>query len=307
MFRAIMMSAVLALVVGCGSRVEVPPAYVGKVLTKNGYAPETIPPSKFRLPACFAYCDKLILLQANDSGFKETMTVFMPKDKLNLAVEVRGTLSIPTTPSIVDAIYDRVTSTPTNDGDTNVIQTKTVYETYGQQALRGIVRSEIVKYSIADVLEQREAIGGNIHAAIQEKMAGKSTPLIVSRFELADVQPPAVIVQAQQSAKEREIDIQRAEADAQVQMVEAEKALEIAKKDRLVEREKALAIAEQNEIASKSITPQVLEYKRLETALQIYTALASSSNTIIVPADASSFSNIGESAAFAKLVGKELK
>jgi len=73
----------VGLLTACGDKVEVPPAHVGKILTKNGYAPETIPPSKFRLPACWAYCDKLVLLQAADQGFKESMEVFMPKDSLN--------------------------------------------------------------------------------------------------------------------------------------------------------------------------------------------------------------------------------
>ncbi len=311
--KKILSSAIAAIVLSstltaCGTKVEVPPAHVGKVLTKNGYAPGTISPSKFRLQPCMAYCDRLVLLQANDSGFKETMTVFMPKDKMNLDVEVRGTLSIPTTEVVVNAIYDRVTSQPVEgEREMSIITTGTVYDIYGRQALRGIVRSEIVKYQISDVLEQREAIGANIHAAVQKKMKATDTPLIVSRFELADVQPPKVIVDAQQKAKEREIDIQQAEADAQVKMVEAEKDLEVAKKERLVDREKAEAIAEQNQIAADSITPEVLEYKRLETAKEIYQALAQSNNVIIVPADASSFTNIGESAVFARQMAKELK
>lgn len=305
--KNILIFLMMALVVGCGSRVEVPPAHVGKVLTKNGYAPDTISPSKFRLPACFAYCDKLVLLEASDRGFKETMVVFMPVDKLNLTVEVRGTLSIPTQQKYIDMLYSRVTSTPTDDGSVSLIPALKVYETYGQQALRGVVRSEIVKYTIADVLEQREAIGGNIHTAVTEKMQETNTPLLVSRFELAKVEPPAVIINAQQAAKEREIDIQKAEADAEVQLVEAERALEVAKKDRLVERERAEAIAEQNRIAAESITPQVLAYKKLETAQNIYTALANSSNVVIVPADSSAFDSITDDAVLAKLLGREIK
>lgn len=305
--KNVMMMFVLAALVGCGSRVEVPPAHVGKVLTKNGYAPETIPPSKFRLPPCFAYCDKLVLLEASDRGFSESMVVFMPQDKLNLTVEVRGTLSIPTQQKYVDSLYNRITSEPTDDSTVSLITAHKVYQTYGQQALRGVVRSEIVKYTIAQVLEQREAIGANIHAAVVEKMGTTNTPLMVSRFELAKVEPPGVIVEAQQAAKEREIDIQKEEASAEVELVKAERALEVAKKDRLVEREKAEAIAEQNRIAAASITPQVLAYKKLETAENIYKALANSGNVIIVPADSSSFDSITDDAVLAKLLGKEIK
>ena len=290
---------------GCGAAVEVPPAHVGKILTKNGYAPETITPSKFRLQPCAAYCDKLVLLQASDVGLKESMTVFMPEDKLNLTVEIRGTYSVAASQKHVDQLFDRMVSQHLSRR-TDIISAPSVYTTYGQQAVRGIVRSEITKYTIADVLSQREAIGQNIHAAISQKLNGTNTPIIVSRFELAEVQPPDVIVGAQEAAKRREIDIQKAEADAQVQLVEAERALEVAKMQRAVDREKAQAIAEQNKIAAASITPQLLAYRRLEAAERIYTELAGSSNVVIVPADSQSFSNITDDAVLAKLLGREI-
>ncbi len=306
MYKVFMFVFVLFGVVACGSKVEIPPAHVGKVLTKNGYNPETIGPSKFRLPVCWAYCDRLVLLQASDSGFKEEMTIFMPDDKLELLVEVRGTLTISTTASTVDSLFDRLVAEELN-GSESIISADRVYITYGRQALRGIVRSQIVKYTIADILSNRDTIGANIHAAIAEKLSSTKTPIVVSRFELAKIQLPSVIIKAQEAAKEREIDIQKAQADAQVALTKADLALEVAKKDRLVEREKAEAIAEQNRIAAKSITSEVLAYKKLETAEKIYTALAASNNVIIVPADSSSFSDITGDAVLAKLLGKELK
>ncbi len=297
------------LLVGCGTGVEVPPAYVGKILTKNGYAPETIPPSKFRLPACVRYCDRLVLLQASDVGLVEKMTVFMPEDKLNLTVEIRGTFSIPASDKFVNAIYDRVVAKRAEGTSKTIsyISADIVYQTYGQQAMRGIVRSEITKYTIADVLSQREAIGQNIHLAITKKLAESNTPIVVSRFELADIQPPKVIVAAQESAKEREIDIQREEANAEVELVKANRALEVAKMQRLVSREEAEAIAEQNKIAARSITPELLAYRRLEVAERIYAELAKSNNVIIVPADSGTFSDITSDAVLAKMLGKELR
>lgn len=285
----------------CGEHVEIPPAHVGKILTKNGYAPETLTSSKFRLEPCWAYCDKLITLEVSDSALSESLKVFMPGDKLNLTVDVRGTFSIPKNDNVMNTLFERV---PAEKGK---IDANKIYHTYGRQAVRGIVRSEITKHTIQDILQDRDSIGQNIHAAIAKKLKDTKTPIVISRFELADVQPPKVITDAQEAAKRREIDIQRAEADAQVKLVEAEQALEVAKKDRLVEREKAEAIAEQNRIAAKSITPEVLAYKKLETAERIYTALANSSNVVIVPADSSSFQDVTDDAVLAKLMGKELR
>lgn len=295
----------LFMLTACGSKVEIPPAHVGKILTKNGYAPETLPPSKFRLPKCWTYCDRLVLLEASDTPLVEQMVVFMPEDKLNLTLDIRGTFSITTDGATTDSIYDRVVASETS-GHSSIISATLVYGIYGRQAVRGIVRSEITKYTIQDILENRESIGQNIHAAIVAKLSSTKTPVSISRFELADVQPPKVIVAAQEAAKEREIDIQKAEADAQVDMVKAERNLEVAKKERLVAREQAEAIAEQNKIAAKSITPELLAYRRLEVAERVYTALSkSTSAVIVVPADSAGFSDINDNAVLAKMLGQQ--
>ena len=308
LLKTICLASALLIISACGSKVEVPPASVGKILGKNGYLPETVMPSKFRLDACFAYCEKLVILEVNDNTLYENLTVFMPNDKLNLAVDIRGTFSIDSTEKVINNLFNRVVAAPhPKSSSMSLISALSVYEIYGKQAVRGIVRSEITKYSIQEILESREAISTNIHAAIAKKLEATGTPLRISRFELADVQPPKVITAAQESAKEREIDIQRAEADAEVELVKAARALEVAKKDRLVEREKAEAIAEQNRIAAKSITPEVLAYKKLETAENIYTALAKSDNVIIVPLDSSGFNSITDAGVLSKLLGREVR
>lgn len=292
----------------CGTPVEVPPAFVGKKLTQNGYSPDTVPPSKFRLDPCFTYCDKLVLLEVSDSKLMEEMQIYMPQDKMNLVVEVRGTFSIPSDGKTVDAIFDRVTAEPTDSNVVSMIPGSKVYLTYGQQAVRGIVRSEITKYNIEEVMNQREKISANIHAALSDKLKNTHTPLSVSRFELANIQPPAVIVEAQLAAKTRQIDIQKAEASAEVELVQADKDLEVAKKIRLVERERAETLAEQNRIAANSVTPQLLAYKQLETAENIVRLAAANDNTIFlpIPTDAQGVSQLTEPAVLAKMLGKEL-
>lgn len=303
--KAVFMGLAAVFLVGCGELVEVEPASVGKVLTKAGYLPETVPPSRFRLPACFAYCDKMVTLEVSDSSLKEVMPVFMPKDKLNLTVEIRGTYSIPNDDRTIDSIYDRIK--PARVEGNLVIPSSKIYDVYGRQAVRGIVRSEVTKYTIQEILANRESIGLKIHEQISKKLAASKTPMHISRFELADLQPPKIIVEAQEAAKEREIGIQKAEAEAQIRIVEAERELEIAKADRLVEREKAEAIAEQNRIAAASITPKVLAYKKLETMERVYSKLAESDNVVIVPLDSSGVNSATDDAVLAKLLGKEIR
>lgn len=105
----ILMSLVVFIMVSgvfLGEKAEVPPAHVGKILTKNGYKPSTVPPSKFRLEACWAYCDRLVLLEVSDKGLAEKFKLFMPKDQLNMEFEVRMTVSVDSTK--IDNIFDRI-------------------------------------------------------------------------------------------------------------------------------------------------------------------------------------------------------
>jgi hypothetical protein len=305
MKKLLLLLLLVGFLVGCGDRVEVPPAHVGKILGKSGYMPDIIPPSKFRLDPCFAYCDKLVVAQASDAGLKESMTLFMPKDKLNIKVDIRGTMSVSKDKGTMNSLFDRMVASKSGTSEyDSVITANAVYLTYGQQAVRGVVRSELVKYGINEVMQNREAIGKSIHAAIVDKLKSTGTPINISRFELADVQPPQIIITAQEAAKKREIDIQRTEADAAIDIVQAEKDLEIAQKNRLVAKEKALSIAEQNKIAAKSITPQLLEYRRLEVQEKVMMEMAKNQNSMIVPLDMDTNSQM---ATFAKMMGKELK
>jgi len=75
---------------GCGERVEVPPANIGKVMTSKGYQEGFQPTSKFRLDTCWAgtACDKLVLLDVSDRSKAETIEVFMPEDKLLMSVQI---------------------------------------------------------------------------------------------------------------------------------------------------------------------------------------------------------------------------
>ena len=93
-FMMIVVMALGVLLAGCGQRVEVPPAHVAKIVSKDGYQENLIPTSKFRLAPCLAYCDRLVLLDVSDKSYTENLEIFIPEDKLNLTVSVRTTLSV---------------------------------------------------------------------------------------------------------------------------------------------------------------------------------------------------------------------
>lgn len=265
---------------GCGERVEVPPAYVGKVLTSEGYREGNIPPSKFRLPVCLTLCDKLVVLEASDYPVQETMKLFMPKDQLNMAFDVRATLRIENTDSVVDSIFDRIPSQQTKSSmNHGVISFDRVYKTYGIQKFRSITRQVMANYTINEIATNRQRIEKELFDRLAKAM--QETPIKVMTVALADVQFPQVIVEAKELAKEREVAIEKAEAEKQIALAKAQAELELAEKDRAVRLTKAQTIKEENELVAKSVTPQYLAYRRLE----VMEALGGNTNAVFFPTE----------------------
>jgi regulator of protease activity HflC (stomatin/prohibitin superfamily) len=280
----VLIASAIALA-ACGEKVEIPPAHVGKVLGKNGYHPETIPPSKFRLPWCWAYCDKLVVAQIADVGVEEDFQLFMPKDQLNMRFDIRGTFAIRNEDDSINQLYDRVLSHSNEEFEGvetwhNIILFDDVYEVYGKQVLRDVIRSTIAEYSINTVASNRDAVNAEIIAAVKKGL--QHTPIKVIRLGLADVQFPDVITLAKENAADRRIKIDQAEADKQIRLVKLQADLEAARAERNIRKEKAQAILEENQIIAKSVTPDYLEYRKLE----VLEYMAKNENTVFVPMEA---------------------
>ena len=233
-----MIVAIPPMLVACGTTVEVPPAHVGKLSTSSGLQAGIIQPSKLRLSDMCRICDSLILTEASDFAIKEEMPIFMQKDTLNLKVEIRGTVAISSDEKNIEKIFSRVPAEPLKDSDrVSVISMNKVYLTYAQPIIRETTRTVITRYSIQRVMERRDSIGQEIQQAVRERL--KEMPITVVQFGLADVQPPSVIVEAQEKAKTRQIAIEQAEADKQVRVKQAEGNLEVAFKEQQVELKQA--------------------------------------------------------------------
>jgi hypothetical protein len=268
------------LLTACGERVKVPPAHVGKVLTKSGYQEGFVNPSQFRLEACMAYCDKLVLLKASDGSVTESMELFMPKDQLNMTFAISATVRIERNEKTINDIFDRVPAEQVNndEGDNvSIITLNRVYEIYAQQKLKSIARSLLASYSINDIASNRSMVENELIAKLQTMFEG--TPLRLVQVSLSDVQFPEIITKAKIASKEREVAIEQAKNEKLVSMVKAEAELELAKKDRLVRLERARTIKEENELTAASVSDKYLEYKKLEVMEEI----AKSGKAIYMP------------------------
>lgn len=266
------------LLTACGESVEVPPAHVGKILTSEGFTPDVIPPSKFRLDVCVTLCDKLVVAEASDYAKIESMRIFMPKDQLNLSVDVRGVYAIDASPEVIERVFDRIPAAEVNSR-VSYITMQRVYDTYAAQVIRETARTILADYSIEEMMENREEIGERLFQQVRAHL--RATPIQAIQFGLADMQPPEIVVKAQELAKQRQIEIQRAEFDKQVKLKEAEAEIEIAEKDKIVRLKKAEAILAENQKVAESVSEKYLMYRYLE----VLEEAARGESTIFFPLD----------------------
>lgn len=267
--------AVSALVLsGCGEVVEVPSAHVAKVMTQNGYKEGTIPTSKFRLEFCYAYCDKLVTLDVSDKSVEEKMTLFMPEDKLNMSFDLRMTMMV--NPDKYEELFSRVP--PDRDARGDYIPWSRAYQTYAQQIIRSEAREFLSQFTIAEIASSREAINAELSERLT-KVINSRTPFMIRHIALADVQYPDIIVTAQENAAERREMIQQEEAQLQISKVQLERELQEQRLKRAIDVEKAQAEAEVNKILADSVTPEYVKYRELNVLEQI----ARSENKVFVP------------------------
>lgn len=262
---------------GCiGERVTVAPNEVGKILTPNGFKKGVIPTSTFRLDRCWSVCDKLVTLDNSDQQMKEPITLFMPQDKLEMTFDVRIVLAV--NPDKYDLLFTKVPSVKAGNG--YVVPLHKAYSIYAQQVVLTISREIMSKYTIAEVVANREAIGAKLSSTLVKEVE-TNTPFIVRYAGLADVAYPAIITKAQERAAERREQIAEEEAKTQKRLIELERELTEAQKQRKVDVEKAQAEAEVNRILADSITPAYVKYKQLEALQEI----SKSDNTKFVPVE----------------------
>jgi len=267
---------------GCfwGEKVEVPPASVGMVLGKNGYQGDIVPPSRFRLSPCFFNCDKLVVIEAGDAGMKEAMTVLMPQDNLDLGVDVRFTLALSEDRNQILSVFDRVVPTRLESGGFGTTLAQ-IYTVYGQSVVRNTVRSTLSEYSIGEIAANQSAVSERLRQEVSNDL--KKTPLEIKQFGLADIRFPAVITEAREAAQSRKIDVERAEADAQVKIREAQARLEVARAEREADLLEAETVAEANKILADGVTPELLEYRKW----QVIEKMTQNRNSVFFPVEMS--------------------
>ena len=260
-FRSILMAvALLFALTACGERVEVPPGTAGKIMTKDGYQEGMIPPSKFRLAPCWAYCDRLVLVDTSDKAKQEELAIFMPQDKLNVNLGIRVTLGL--TNSEIEGLFNSLVPKAGNDS-ISFIEWEQVYTTYAQQIVLAETREYISKYTIAEVASSLEKVNADLSAGLQKRIEER-TPFSVRYVGITNIAYPKIITEAQENAAERREKIQQEEAQLQISKVTLERELQETRLKRQIELEKAQIEAKSQEIQKEVVDEKVLKLRALQ-------------------------------------------
>lgn len=202
----------------------------------------------------------------------------MPMDQLNLDAEVRVITAIRTKEETLNNIFLKVLSRPYEDNDrVTIISMSDVYNLYAANVVRDVSRNILTQYSINEVMTRRDTISKQIENEANERL--KDTPIVIIQLGFADIQPPEVIVRANEVAAERSISIQQAEAEREVELVKARTSINLAERDRTKRLIIAQTIADENRIVAETVTDKYIQYRNLE----VMEAATKSDNTVFFP------------------------
>jgi hypothetical protein len=244
-------------------------------MTKIGYKDGTIGTSKFRLNPCFAYCDKIVLLDVSDRSVSEEMELFIPKDKLNMTFDLRMTLSV--NPDKYEELFARL-APEQRDSDEYVLNWNRAYQTYARDIVRSEAREFLSQFSIAEIASSREVLNSQLSEKLSKSIAAR-TPFQVRYIGLADIQYPEIVIEAQKKAAERREQIFTEESQLEISRVQLERQLQEQQMQRAIDVERAEAEAMVNKILADSITPAYIKYKELS----VLETLATSQNKVFIP------------------------
>lgn len=269
--KFIVILCIFSMLYSCGWEI-VPPATKGKILTTSGYAPDVLEPGKYTLWGR----DELVLLQTNTATYQENVKVIL-QDKLTLTATIRFRGRIAGTENIINSMFNDITP-----GADKIVAFNEVYAVYGKMAIRNKTREILSQYNVEDVHKNYARLSAEISKVLS--VALKDSPLEISDIALGNIAYPKIVTDAVENAKKRRMDIEKEEAQAQIELVKKKNERLLAEADYQIEITKAKAIRDKNKIIGEGVTPALLKLR----ALEVQEAMAKNGAAVFMPYEAMS-------------------
>jgi len=282
----------LALVLATGCTQQVPVGNVGKIVSPSGVQaglysvgrPTVMPRQQLVLIETAS--------QFNPAFVKVIMTDRVTDKKGNVTTRIGLTMDfivnlryrIDATESSINAIMGDMTL----DG-VGTITAQQVYNKYGNMVVGRASREVLGQYTPEEVLNNLPKINKQLFSSIKKGLA--QSPLIVSEASLGPVTLPPVI--SSRIDKNKEVELSEAEkrADQKIAMLAKTNDKALATQQAAIDLIDAESLAAQNKVLNKSITPEVLELRRMEIQklqIEMFKEIGGKGNgsTIVLPYEA---------------------
>lgn len=274
MLKKMMCVLMLAVaMVGC-SKVTVPPAAKGKVLSAAGYSTDVKETGKYWL----WWTEDMVILDTSTQTVAEDISVKMADD-LTLNLKVRFRTRISGNDKVINSMFNDIKHQDYK------VSLPMVYGVYGKDVVQATARSVLSKYEVSAVSTNYDKISQELTAELRKAMA--NSPLEVSNITMADLDYPKEIDDAIKKQNERKFAIQTEENDQAVKMVQKRNEMELANADYNIRIKRAETLRDENLKTAAGLNPMLLQYRQLE----IMEKMADSENKVFVPYE--SLTNVG--------------
>lgn len=263
---SIILIPTLLILAGCSE--TVPPGYTGIVVPKEGGISSI---SSAGRTTAYGY-DKLVLIETASKFTPRTVEVRMTDSKvdengerlgdigldMNFIVNVRYRLNSDeaTLKALIDDTLLNI------DGTVGTISIKDIYDKYGVMVVDRVSREVLGSYTPEEVMLNFKEVNVILDNAIKSEL--ENSPIIISSATLGKVTLPPVIAARINDNYDAELSKTKKSIQQQIALTdEANKAAlatQIAKR----ENEEASSLAAQNEIIGNSLSPELLEFRRIQ-------------------------------------------
>jgi len=265
------LTVLLALsMIGCTS--EVPPGYVGMVMTPAGLEGDVLAPGRH---SCWGR-DKMFWIQTKEETISEPMSILC-KDDLNFKFDLNVRARLRPVKKASD--FNELLARKGSDMKDGMLSFDSLYKTYVNPVARSTARGVVSRYQTTDIRGARAEIEKAILTKLQAAMEG--TPMEVVTVTTSNFDYPDVITAAVEKKRQREIEIEEEKANQAKELLKAENRLKLAEKMKQVKAAEAEADAVAIKIMGSSLSDRYLKWKEIERDVLLYGNVGAGDKVIV--------------------------
>jgi len=263
---------IVAAMFAAGCTVEVPQGTKCKVMTVDGWQDEIYDPGR---ATCWGR-DDAYFIDTTEDLYTETLKILCADD-LNFEFDVNTRCGVNDDKDAINRVFTKVRS-----GEDKLISRQDIYRIYVKPVVEAEARKIVAARETSQINAERGQIENEIRTAVMEQL--KTVPVNIGLINISNLDFPAIITQANEKNKQREIAIKEERAKAQIAQARAEGELRVKNKEYQIALLEAKEIADAQAIIGASLNnnPLYLAWQQNKVMLA---AAKSANKMFIVPFD----------------------